>query len=134
VNRKLLRVLDANFNRSREGLRVCEDILRFVADDPRGAAALRRIRHGVTRVLRSFPLEALLEARDAERDGGKAFHPAERHRRGWKDLYVANAERAKEALRVLEETAKLDDAAKARRLKHLRFRLYAREKSDFGKL
>ena len=44
---KLLRLIDANLNRSREGIRVCEDIARFVLNDKR-----------ITRSFKSLKLES----------------------------------------------------------------------------
>ena len=45
---KLLRIIDANLNRAREGLRVCEDISRFALGDKTATRALKSIRHGAT--------------------------------------------------------------------------------------
>lgn len=129
---KLLRILDANFNRAREGLRVCEDICRFLAGAAESASELRRIRHGVTGVLKSFRASSLLEARDSAGDPGRVTH--EKKREDWTDLYMANMQRSKESLRVLEEVAKLDAPQKAARLKRLRFKLYEREKKDFSRI
>ncbi len=37
----VLRILDANLNRAREGLRVIEEYLRFICEDPRGSWKLK---------------------------------------------------------------------------------------------
>ena len=132
MEKKALRILDANFNRAREGLRVCEDICRFLAGAAGSAAELRRIRHGVTDVLKSFPAASLLGARDAAGDPGRAFK--DKKREDWTDLYMANMQRSKESLRVLEELAKLEAPQEAATLKRLRFKLYEREKKDFSRI
>ena len=128
MDRGLLRLLDANFNRSREGLRVCEDVCRFILNDSGASSELKTLRHGVTKSLKKFPAEDLLGARDVAADGGKGFDPREKTRTGWRDLYFANLERAKEALRSLEEVSKLVKPGESAAFKKLRFKLYAHEK------
>ena len=128
IDKLLLRMIDANFNRSREGLRVCEDICRFTLGQQKEATELKAIRHSVTDILKTFSTKELLAARDVAGDEGRAFDKSERNRSGWSDVYFANLQRSKEALRVLEEAVKLHEPSKAGRLKKLRFRLYDHEK------
>ena len=45
MDKKLLRVIDANFNRCKEGLRVVEDIFRFCFEDDALRKKIRKIRH-----------------------------------------------------------------------------------------
>ncbi|MDR3243174.1 MAG: hypothetical protein LBT79_00325, partial [Elusimicrobiota bacterium] len=47
-----LRIIDANLNRCREGLRVIEDCLRFVLDDCVLYKRARLIRHNTDKILR----------------------------------------------------------------------------------
>ena len=47
------RIIDANLNRCREGLRVVEDGLRFVLDDAALYKKVRRIRHDTDKILRN---------------------------------------------------------------------------------
>ena len=47
----LYRIIDANFNRSKEGLRVCEDMARFVWDDKILSVALKNIRHDLNKAI-----------------------------------------------------------------------------------
>ncbi len=125
-------LLDANFNRAREALRVCEDIERF-ADPAAGRSAarsaeLRGMRHAVTAVLKQLPQKALLGGRDVSADQGKAPHALEKRRDHMDDIYFANLQRAKESLRVLEEVLKLVDGRLSDRIKKLRFDVYDYEK------
>ena len=46
---KIYRIIDANFNRTREGLRVVEEIARFFKEDSNITATLRGIRHLLTK-------------------------------------------------------------------------------------
>ncbi|MBI4227534.1 MAG: hypothetical protein HY600_04595 [Candidatus Omnitrophica bacterium] len=130
VDRKLLRILDANLNRAREGLRVCEDVVRLGFNDPVLTARLKRLRHGVAAAARRLPVawRTLLEARGVERDVGRRGGHLTSQRRGTvRSLFIVNAQRAKEALRVLEEGSRLIAPAVGRSFAQLRFRLYAIE-------
>ena len=137
MKRETLRVIDANFNRSREGLRVCEDTARFVLNSPALTRDLKYVRHGVTAVMRKMPVEfkALIDARNVSADVGKASRKlTEMTRLGHMDIFMANIERAKEALRALEEFFKLIDKDSSARLSRLRFKTYEIEKKAVKRL
>ena len=127
-DKQYLRLLDANFNRSREGLRVCEDLCRFVIADRASASKLRTVRHRITEILKSLPIDKFLSSRNVKDDFGKHFDGPSKHRDGYRDLYLANLQRSKESLRVLEETMKVTFPSKAKYFKKLRFDLYEHEK------
>ena len=130
---RLYRILDANLNRGREGLRVCEDICRFVWDKPLWTRRYKECRHDLTDVVRSLKIERLLEARDITGDVGRGSMATEFERRDIWDIFYANAQRVKESLRVLEEVLKMIDATQARKVKGLRYRVYAIETEIVGK-
>lgn len=123
------KVLDANLNRSKEGLRVCEDIARFHLKNADLTKKLARLRHRITAINRASSInqQRLFRARDTQTDRGKAlsFGPK---RQSFKNIFMANAQRVKEALRVLEEFFKLMDAAASKKIQKLRFDFYAIEK------
>lgn len=132
LDRKLLRILDANLNRAREGLRVCEEVARLGYNDRELTQRLKRARHAVTSASRRLPVpwRTLLSARDSGRDVGReGAWP--RRRRGQApictSLFFRNIQRAKEALRVLEEGCRLIAPAAGRAFAALRFRVYAIE-------
>ena len=133
---KLLRILDANFNRSREGLRVCEEIFRFFLNDSPLTRKLKKTRHQITGLLKSMPVaqSEILAARDVGRDEGRKPSFLEKKRAGILDLFLANIERTKEALRVLEEFTKFLDARTSIQFKKLRFEVYTIEKRALPKL
>lgn len=128
LTKNLYRVLDANFNRAKEGLRVCEDICRFWYDDPALTRRYKKIRHELTAVILDLGPAKLLQARDIAADVGKPSIPAELRRRQMKDIFYANAQRVKESMRVLEEFSKLLDPRLAQRLKKLRYQIYELER------
>lgn len=131
-----LRIFDANLNRSREGLRVCEDIYRFVVEDEKSSLKLKSIRHAITAAFKSSRIQMteLLGSRDSANDVGKKISKLENLKRDSLDLFLANIERAKEALRVLEEVSKLQNEALSRKFKRIRFNVYTIEKRLAPKL
>lgn len=122
------RIIDANINRAKEGLRVCEEVVRFIANSRSLTAGFKRIRHGIDEAAKNLPAERLLSERMSLTDAGKDIHAGELARRGYKDIFFANIQRSKESVRVLEEFSKLQDAACALKFKKLRYRLYELEK------
>jgi thiamine-phosphate pyrophosphorylase len=133
----LFRIIDANFNRSREGLRVCEDITRFILNSAGLAKRLKVARHRITDILKEFsiPSKALSEARDSKGDVGRdAFPGIPSKRQSPSDIFVANMERVKESLRVLEEFSKLFDEGASARFAALRYEVYDIEKDASEKL
>ncbi|MBF0330616.1 MAG: thiamine-phosphate pyrophosphorylase [Candidatus Omnitrophica bacterium] len=123
------RVIDANYNRSKEGLRVCEDLCRFVWNDRKSTAAFKKIRHSLTGAIISFGLKDIVASRDIVRDVGRATVASESLRKDVSDIFYANIQRVKESLRVLEEFAKLQDVPASVLLKKLRYSVYEIEKN-----
>ena len=132
----MLRVVDANVDRLGEGLRVLEDVARFLLDDAELCRRLKTLRHKLVRDNR--PLEQLLAARNAAHDVG-AFvpSPAGTRHKDLPALVKANARRVQESLRVLEEFARLSPdslVARAEDLEHLRFEVYDLEQKLVSRL
>jgi thiamine-phosphate pyrophosphorylase len=121
------RIVDASLNRIAEALRVAEDICRFGWDLPGLARELKDLRHRVlaahapTAEVRS----ALAAARDIEEDVGRRA-PAPAGPADLAAVAVRNLQRAKEALRTLEEVR--GGPAAAGEPEELRYRLYSIEK------
>ena len=134
---KIVRILDVNINRGREGLRVVEDIVRLVLDDADLSAQMKTMRHKVTSLAQQLSLDEseLLRARDSERDVGVNIDCASEHlRTDLSQIATANIRRSQEAMRVLEEVSKLYNSSIASQFKTLRFRLYGLEKAVIPKL
>lgn len=126
---KLLRMVDANFNRAKEGLRVCEDVCRYGFDRKSLTKQLKDLRHALTSAVEMLKIKELLAARDIEADVGRASTVSELKRESLSDVFYANAQRVKESLRVLEEVTKILDPRCAKKLKSLRYKFYAVEKN-----
>lgn len=121
----LYRLLDANLNRAREGIRVVEDAARFLWNNTVLYKQLRLLRHQLHQISAKRFYD-LLSARDVDGDSGRVLK--EGGRSELKDVLNANMHRAQEALRVLEEYGKLFSAEAGGEFKRIRYRLYALEK------
>lgn len=124
---KLLRLVDANANRAKEGLRVCEDICRFYYDRRSETRRYKDIRHRLTGVLSKGIFTRAVLSREARDDVGRPSTVSEFFRRDVRDIFYANSQRVKESLRVLEECAKLLNTKTAEEFKKLRYDVYILE-------
>ncbi|MBE0480656.1 MAG: thiamine phosphate synthase [Dehalococcoidia bacterium] len=133
----MLRILDANLNRIGEGLRLLEEISRFILDDPDLSRELKSMRHNLLPKDRQFQ-DRLLASRRAGIDVGAFLNiPEEGRRPDVKSLVSANARRVEESLRVLEEISKVDNGIPGldwEGIKRARFRIYELEQIIILKL
>jgi len=123
-------------------LRVLEDVARFLLNDAELSQRIRTLRHNLARVTKSLSA-GLLSGRDAEHDVGgqrsqnrkpvtEATSP-----QGFLDLVSANAKRVEEALRVIEEMAKLPDMSSllnSADFEQTRFALYTLERDLISRI
>jgi len=125
------RILDANANRAREGLRVMEDHCRFALDDAPTAERIKHLRHELSSLLRqAWPPGVLLAARNTQGDVGRDIStPQEEARTGTEAVVVAAARRVTEALRCLEEYAKCEHPNVARSFETMRYCAYEIEQA-----
>lgn len=121
-----LRVIDANLNRAREGLRTAEEYARLVLNDAQAAQAVKDIRKHVQECTEAFGPE-LLAARDIEGDVGIRPEADDVARGTERDIAAAGLKRAQEALRVIEEFAQLHSPTAAAAAAKARYGLYAAE-------
>ncbi len=131
--RALLRGIDANFNRTKEALRVLEDISRFFLENKDLTAVLKGLRHRMTQTLLKFPAsyKNWLEARDSAHDIGKENRIQDSPKTTMQALWISNMKRAQEALRVLEEFSKMVPGPQSSGFEKIRFALYELEKKSF---
>jgi len=134
--RGVYRILDANFNRIAEGLRVCEEVSRFILNDARLSLRLKVIRHSIQKKLKNIVAKSgnLIEARDTLGDVGRYISSGELSRKDYHDILFANIQRVKESLRVLEEFSKLISEKAALDFKKIRYEIYGIEKRIAAKI
>lgn len=131
MDKGVYRIIDANLNRVMEGIRVCEDIVRFTSNDEKVTFKLKSLRHDIfssIKDMRKQHLDELVSARDLNDVGIKSID-SEKTRENLVDLFLANTQRGKESLRVLEEVLKLFDQDLSQGFKKFRFKLYEIEKT-----
>ncbi len=127
----IYRVIDANINRLKEGLRVCEEITRFILDNYNLTSEFKKIRHKAEVILKFLPRNTeLFKERESLGDVGRKIYINELKRRNYQDIFFANMQRAKESIRVLEEFSKLINKDIAVKFKRLRYDIYELEKKS----
>lgn len=120
-----LRLIDANLNRLREGIRVVEDIFRYLLNDKKTSSRLKTLRH----LSRININDELLDSRDIKNDVLKKSTSSEQKRENLSSILIANFKRAQESSRVLEEFSKLIDIKTSENFKYIRYELYDIEKN-----
>lgn len=120
----LYRILDANLDRTREGLRIIEEWCRFGLNSGELAEECKHLRQEVAR----WHTANLRSYRNTIDDPGTELtHPQEEQRSGIEQLLQANFCRVQEALRVLEEYGKLYHPDMGKTFKQMRYQVYTLE-------
>lgn len=128
TNSPLYRILDANLDRAREGLRVIEEWCRFGLDNAELTAQCKQLRQE----LGSWHRDEFRLARDTPTDVGTAMsHPQEEARSDVGAVLQANLCRVQEALRALEEYGKVVEPVMGAACKQMRYQVYALESQFF---
>lgn len=125
MNTTELRLIDANLNRLREGIRVVEDIFRYAYNNKEIASKLKDLRHKS----RVSIYNELLNSRDIKNDVLKKSTISEQSRENLNSILIANFKRAQESSRVLEEVCKLESIKESEIFKYIRYELYDLEKA-----
>jgi thiamine-phosphate pyrophosphorylase len=121
---ELFRVVDANINRLKEGIRVIEDIMRYRDNNKNLSKKLKTLRH----LARIDEYEELLRNRDSINDVLRGTVESELNRTDVSSIIAANFKRGQESSRVLEELFKLHNIQYSENFKHIRYELYDIEK------
>ena len=138
---QLLRMIDANLNRASEGLRVLEDVARFLLNDAELSQRLRTLRHDLAQETKSLSV-GLLSKRNSEHDVGArvgdSYEPETKQSlQDLSSLVTANAKRVEESLRVVEELAKLPEinsTLNSASFEQTRFALYTLERDLISRI
>jgi len=121
---ELYRVIDANLNRLKEGIRVIEDIMRYRDNNKTLSRQLKDLRHKA----RVNETRELLKYRDSINDVLRASSQSELNRSDTLSILTANFKRGQESARVLEELYKLENIEYSENFKYIRYELYNLEK------
>ena len=121
---ELFRVIDANLNRLKEGIRVVEDIIRYRDNNKNLSSKLKQLRHKA----RIQETTQLLKYRDSINDVLRPSIKSELNRVDIISIMTANFKRAQESSRVLEELFKLYNIIYSENFKYIRYELYNLEK------
>jgi len=122
----LYRVIDANLNRLKEGIRVIEDMARYSQNNKELSSSLKNLRH----LAKIDDIQALLKSRDAQNDVLRPTMKSEMERSSIDSIIIANYKRAQESSRVLEEIYKVVEPELSERFKNIRYELYTLEKEN----
>lgn len=136
MSRGLPRIFDANANRAREALRVMEEAARFLLDDADLSESIKQLRHDLRDTLHALEEQTgdWSTHRDSAGDvGAQVTTEAESSRGDAAGVTIAAGKRLSEALRSLEEYAKVvrhdaESPPVSERFKQLRYRGYELER------
>lgn len=128
MDENLYRVIDANLNRLKEGIRVIEDMARYADNNKDISSCLKTLRH----LAKIDDIKPLLKSRDAQNDVLKETRASEMERSSVESIIIANYKRAQESSRVLEELYKVVEPELSERFKKIRYELYTLEKDNLS--
>lgn len=129
MQRNVYRIIDANFNRAREALRVMEDFCRFALNCPLLTVRAKQLRHELSAAIARLDCGQLISSRDTLGDVGVGQTAGNQlQRANLNDCFTASSKRLTEALRVLAEMTQALDPAQAEKIEKLRYAAYTLEK------
>ena len=124
------RTLDASANRSAEAVRVLEDILRFCLNDAFLSQEAKAIRHELAVIFAQEDFQARIQLRDVLRDVGASSTASKSPpRTELRHVFAANAARASQSIRSLEECSRVVMPRATTVFEQLRYRIYTLEKA-----
>lgn len=125
----LYRIIDANFNRGREALRVMEEYCRFGLNHSALSGQAKQCRHQLCQAMKGIDPHKRLLNRDVDNDVGRELEvEGQLKRQSIEDCFTAAAKRASEALRALAESIQTIDPDISAVMEKIRFEVYALEK------
>lgn len=129
MEKSVYRIIDANFNRSREALRVIEEYCRFVLNSSLFTGRAKQLRHELCGIMAKFDPCLLIASRDTLGDVGVGKKvDGQLIRSDLASCFTAGCKRLTEALRVLAEVVTTIDSEKAQAIEKLRYEAYTLEK------
>lgn len=129
MQKSLYRIIDANFNRAREALRVIEEFCRFALNSESLTERAKELRHELSFLISQIDQGRLIASRDSLADVGAGKTVKNQiSRTDLKDCFTAAAKRLPEALRAIGEMTQTLNPDIAQKIENLRFAAYALEK------
>ena len=129
MERVVYRIIDANFNRAREAIRVIEEYCRFALNSAPLTERAKQIRHELSMAISKLDAGRLISSRDTLGDVGIGRTVEKQLVRGELiDCFTAGCKRLTEALRALAETTQTLDRSVAGTIEKLRYSAYTLEK------
>ena len=129
MERAVYRIIDANFNRAREAIRVIEEYCRFALNSGPLTERAKQIRHELSLAIAKLDAGWLISSRDTLGDVGVGKTVDKQLVRGnLRDCFTAGCKRLTEALRVLAEMTQTQDRSVAETIEKLRYAAYTLEK------
>ena len=118
---RIAKLIDANLDRAREGLRVMEDWCRFGLKRNDFSIQIKDWRQQ----LGAHHLKIYRKARHTSEDPAKGVsHPLQKSRSTPEDIFIANSSRVQEALRVIEEFTRITDPNLSELATKIRYETY----------
>jgi len=123
------RIIDANFNRSREAFRVIEDFCRFSLNSYVLTSRAKNLRHLLSDAITRLEPDRQIASRDTLGDvGAGQTAAAQLKRKNLQESLTAACKRLPEALRVLAETIQPLNPELAQKIENIRYESYTLEK------
>jgi len=129
MERAVYRIIDANFNRAREAIRVIEEFCRFALNSDSLTERAKQLRHELSAAIGKIDAGRLISCRDTLTDVGVGKTVDKQLvRSNLRDCFTASCKRLTEALRALAEMAQTQDKSVAETIEKLRFAAYGLER------
>ena len=118
---RIYQIIDANLDRAREGLRVLEDWARFGLGKEKYVEKIKNFRQ----ILGKNHLEIYKQSRNYIEDRCKGLtHQEQIKRKTPEQIISSNSARVQEALRVIEEFARLQNLELSKIASEIRYEIY----------
>ena len=132
MERAIYRIIDANFNRAREAIRVIEDYCRFALNSTVLCGRAKELRHRLSRAIKQLDTGRLLSCRDTILDVGVGQKVQNQLTRvDLNECLTAGCKRLSEALRSLAEATQTINGTVAGIIEDVRYDSYTLEKDIF---
>ena len=129
MERAVCRIIDANFNRGREAIRVVEDYCRFALNSAALSERAKQLRHELSAAVGKLDAGRLITSRDTPGDVGVGQKVDKQlQRTDLRDSFTAGCKRLTEALRTLTEATQAINPDVAETIEKLRYDAYTLEK------